>query len=136
MAYKNFIGFRYDEPERVKKHSDKWQQVITYFPLYEDRITKTMIIEFFKTKLYDLEIPALLGNCDACFMKGQAAIIAIYAEYPELAEKWIADEENNPNGYTYLKGITHKEMLETSKNIKSGYDLNKIEPKFNCACTA
>jgi len=131
--YQSFIGFRYDEPNRYNNRKKMWKNVEDMFPLFHDKITKKDVLEFWKNKEYDLEIPPILGNCDACFMKGKNAIMLIYKDYPELAEKWIADEEKI--GQTYIKDISHKQMLEQSKKIAKQYDLFEVEPAFNCACT-
>ena len=138
MKYENLIGFRSDEQKRVFAHKEKWQQVKTVFPLYENGVTKAMINEFWSKKPYNLEIPSVLGNCDLCFMKGKAAIIAILSHFPELADKWIADEEASKQyfGHTYVKGITMREMQQVAKeNVSVKYDLDKIESAYSCACT-
>lgn len=91
QKFENYIGFRADEPNRKRKQYAK--KVFNKYPLFDAGITKPMILEYFKTKPYDLEIPAILGNCDLCFMKGKNAIIAILKYYPELAGPWIEDED-------------------------------------------
>jgi hypothetical protein len=140
MAYENFIGFRFDEQHRVKRHKEKWKKVVTKFPLNEQGVTKEFINNYWSNKKYNLEIPSILGNCTLCFMKGKDAIIAILHYYPELADQWIKDEEESKKyfGHTYLKGITIQELKNIAQNptIKRHYDLDKLEPAFNCACTA
>jgi hypothetical protein len=136
MKYENFIGFRYDEPHRVKDYKSQWKQVVPKFPLYDDKVKKLDVIRYFQAKPYDLEIPEILGNCDACFMKGAAAIIPIYAKYPELAEKWIEDEANNKDGHTYLPEMSHAQMLRASKQFGQQLDLGLVSPKFSCSCSS
>jgi hypothetical protein len=136
MEYENFIGFRYDEPHRVKDYKSAWQKVTPRFPLYEAKVKKLDVIRYFEQKDYDLEIPEILGNCDACFMKGAGAIISIYAQFPELAEKWIADEENNKEGHTYLPEMSHAQMLRASKQFGQQLDLGLVTPKFSCSCSS
>lgn len=141
MAYVNMIGFRADEKHRVVDHVEKWQQVTTSFPLYEMGITKPMINEFWEGKEYRLMIPKILGNCDLCFMKGEDAIIKILTNFPELADKWIADEESikNIHGHRYVKKMTMRQMRDVANKMASEgkrYDLTKVQPKLNCACTA
>lgn len=133
-VYENLIGFRADEPLRVERHKDRWQTVTTVFPLVTNGTTKSDVLAYWKTKPYDLEVPAILGNCDLCFMKGKAAIISIMKEFPELADKWIADEVRT--GATYINGISMAKMLEISKRptVKQP-DLFTVEPAFSCACT-
>lgn len=93
--YENLVGFRYDEPLRVKRRKQMWKTVIDKFPLYESKIDKDIINDYWSKKPYTLEIPSILGNCTLCFMKGKNAIMNILATYPELADEWIEDEENN-----------------------------------------
>ena len=134
MKYENFIGFRYDEPLRVKRRKQMWKQVKDVFPLYDDQIEKKHINAYWESKPYTLEIPSILGNCTLCFMKGKNAIISILSLYPELAEEWIEDEKLI--GHTYLKDVS----IETLKNIAvnnlfKGVNLGEMNPAFDCACT-
>ena len=114
IKYENFVGFRYDEPLRVKRRKQMWKQVIDRFPLFEDKIEKKHIIDFWDKKPYNLEIPSILGNCTLCFMKGKNAIISILSAYPELADEWIEDEKIA--GYTYLKDVSIKQLKSIATN--------------------
>jgi hypothetical protein len=133
-GYINFIGYRHDEQIRIKRRKKMWQKVTDVFTLNEQKVTKQIINDYWETKPYTLEVPSLLGNCDGCFLKGKNALIMIFKQQPELADKWIADEERT--GATYIKGVSYKELLEISKQTKKQIDLFDIEPVFNCACTA
>lgn len=133
--YENFVGFRYDEPIRVSRRKQHWKKVIDKFPLYEKRITKEIVNKFWNEKNYNLEIPSILGNCDLCFMKGKNAIINILSSYPELADKWIVDEEKI--GKTYFNDINFKTLKSIAQNnLFKDYDLNQIKPAYDCACTS
>ena len=136
MKYENFIGFRGgDEKDRIRNYKSKWKQVVTVFPLRH--ATKQSINNYWKTKPYTLEIPSILGNCTLCFQKGKNAITAILREEPELADPWIADEENNPKGNTYFHGITIRQLRSIAQNnLFKDYNLNEIQPAYNCSCTA
>ena len=93
-----------------------------------------MIIAYWETKPYNLEIPSILGNCTLCFMKGKNAIISILSMYPELANEWIADEEKTK--YTYFKDISYKQLKSiATNNLFKGIDLGQLNPAFDCACT-
>jgi len=140
MKYENFIGFRYDEPLRVKRRKQMWKKVIDKIPLYDDKIDKSKINAYWETKPYNLEIPSILGNCTLCFMKGKNAIINILSVYPELAEQWIQDEEEAQKngkfgGHTYFPDITYKQMLSIAQNNLFTNHLENISPAFDCACT-
>lgn len=138
FSYLQFIGFRYDEPTRVKDYKQQWEKVNTEFPLYSAGVCKPEILLFFAGKSYDLRIPSILGNCDLCFLKGEAAIMAIIKDEPSRADKWIEDEENeelNPNGYTYHKGKTMRQIRDAALRTRTLFPLEELTPKFNCACT-
>lgn len=135
QKYENLVGFRFDEPLRVKRRKQMWKQVIDKFPLYDKGITKQMINDYWNQKNYTLEIPSILGNCDLCFMKGKNAIISILSVYPELADKWIADEEKM-KPYQYFQNTSIKQLKQIAQNnLFKDYDLNEIKPAFDCACT-
>jgi hypothetical protein len=143
--YENLIGFRADEPLRVKRRKKMWKQVTDRFPLYENGIDKQMINAYWNIKPYKLEIPSILGNCDLCFMKGKDAILAILAKYPELGDKWIADEDRSKlreegskkKGHTYFEGVTIRQLRNIAQNnLFKDYNLEDINPAFDCACTA
>ena len=140
--FENFIGFRADEPLRVKRREQKFKNVVDKFPLYEQGVTKEAINAYFLTKPYNLEIPSILGNCTLCFMKGKNAIIAILREYPELADVWIEDENRAKKqnrlggGHTYFTDVTIEYLREIAQNnLFKDLDLGEIAPAYNCACT-
>lgn len=147
-TFDNFIGFRYDEPKRVKNRVKKYKKVNDQFPLYEDKINKAMIDAYWKEKPYKLEIPRILGNCTLCFMKGKDAIIIIMKHFPELAKIWIEDEEKamsngydkrrNRSGRTYFPDITYAQLFEISKmpGLFDSIDIEQVSPAFDCACTS
>lgn len=142
LKFENFIGFRADEKQRVMRRKVHFKKVFDKFPLYEQGITKAMVNDYWSKKPYTLEIPSILGNCDLCFMKGKNAIINILTVYPELADKWIEDEEEAQKngkfgGHTYFPDITYKQMKAIAQNnLFKNTDLNDIAPAFDCACTS
>jgi hypothetical protein len=141
MAFEQYIGFRADEESRVKNFRPSYIKSIAKFPLYDQGIDKEMVNQYWLMKPYTLEVPSILGNCDLCFLKGKNAIIRILQMYPGLADKWIADEEEmtarkNNGPARYFSDITYRQLLNIAKSQKTLFDLQTIEPAFNCACTA
>lgn len=133
FKYENYIGFRADEQGRILEYRERYRGVKTVFSLNDLGITKPDVMEFWRGKDYDLEVPPILGNCDLCFLKGKGAIIKIMAMYPELADKWIANETN----HTFIKGISYAQMLELSRSFQvTDADLLELTPAFSCSCTA
>jgi len=137
-SFENYIGFRFDEPKRVLQFKEKFKKVKTFFPLYEQGINKEMVNQFWLNKKYNLEIPSILGNCDLCFLKGKDNIIKILQLYPELADKWIKDEEESKRhfGHTYFPDVTYKGLLQIAQSQKSLFDLEDALPAYNCSCTS
>ena len=133
QKFESYIGFRADEERRVKGYKQMFKKVIPKFPLYEMGITKADVQQYWLTKPYTLDVPTILGNCDLCFLKGKGAIISILQHYPELADKWIADEKEI--GATYFKDISYQQMLDMAQKQLSLFDLDKQLPAFNCSCT-
>lgn len=140
IKYENIIGFRADEPLRVKRRKAMWKTVVDRFPLYENGVDKKMINEYWEKKPYNLEIPSILGNCTLCFMKGKNAIINILTTYPELADEWIEDENINKKigkGYKYFPDISMEQLRNLAQNnLFKDTDLSLISPAFDCACTS
>ena len=142
LRFENFIGFRADEPHRVSRRKQTFKKVFDKFPLYEQGITKDIINDYWSKKPYTLEIPSILGNCDLCFMKGKNAIIAILRDFPELADKWISDEDEAQKngkfgGHTYFPDVTYRTLRDIAQNnLFKDYSLENIKPAFDCACTS
>jgi len=87
-----WIGIRADEPRRVAKIADK-----SRIPLAMSDITKTDVLNFWKSQSFDLELPnmggvTMHGNCDLCYLKGASQIRSLIAEKPERAIWWAKME--------------------------------------------
>jgi len=133
QRFDSYIGFRADEDRRVKTYKQMHKKVTPHFPLYDMGITKDDVNQYWESKPYKLEIPSILGNCDLCFLKGKNAIITILQHYPELADKWIADEKRI--GATYFKDISYEELLNLAQKQLSLFELDKQLPAYSCSCT-
>lgn len=146
MKFEQLIGLRADEMHRIKDFKPTYAQSTVRFPLMEDSITKQDVNDFWLTKPYTLEIPPILGNCDCCFLKGQAAIITIFQQYPELATPWINDEKSVKGNKIkaglknikaqFFPNMTFEQLLKTAQTVGKQFDLNLITPAYNCACTS
>jgi 3'-phosphoadenosine 5'-phosphosulfate sulfotransferase (PAPS reductase)/FAD synthetase len=137
--YENFIGFRYDEKTRVENRVQPSKKVHDRFPLFEDKVVKSQINDFWDKKQYKLEIPRILGNCLLCPLKGKNAILAILREFPKVAQEWIDDEsmsaKMNKKGRTYIDGVTIFQLREMAQNnLFREFPLEDINPQFNCVC--
>lgn len=128
------IGFRADEKGRVKNYeTQKYKSPV--FPLYDRNIKLNDVYDFWAQKNYTLEIPRILGNCDLCFLKGANNIIKIMQHYPELASKWIEDEERN--GKTFIKGVKYSQLLQIAQNQTQLFPLEDLESQYpQCKCNS
>ncbi len=88
------VGLRFDEPSRVHKLRDRaegeWDVAC---PLYDAKVTKRHVTEFWKRQPFDLALQSWEGNCDLCFLKGRRVRERIMRDRPDLAAWWIAQEE-------------------------------------------
>ena len=96
-SWHSVIGFRADEPERVRRmracdNSTGGER--PYLPLDSAQITERMINDWWEAQEFNLGIPSLAGNCDLCFLKGRGKLLHIIKDQPELADWWIQQEEN------------------------------------------
>lgn len=132
QKFENYIGFRADEQRRV--NDSQYKKVLNKFPLIDWNISKADVQQYWLNKPYNLEVPSILGNCDLCFLKGKNAIISILQHYPELADKWIADEKMV--GATYFKDISYEQLLNIAQSQLNLFDLEKQLPAYNCSCTS
>lgn len=106
------IGFRWDEPKRVHgwkcdqtkmplycdiegafKGKHRHQMVdyrLVRFPLFEDKITKDEIVDFWQAKGW--KFPAV-SNCDFCFFHRQAEHKHQYHHHSERMDWWMRQED-------------------------------------------
>jgi len=145
-TFENYIGFRYDEPSRITNRKQRFKRVFDKFPLFDKGIIKSDVDLYWTQKKYNLEIPSILGNCDLCFLKGKDNIIKILQLYPELADKWIKDEEirqlrsknrktNRKNTTYFDDGTRYKDLLIAAQSQKTLFDLENALPAYSCSCT-
>ncbi len=106
-------------------------------PLWEAKVTKKMVREFWAKQYFDLGLKDYQGNCDFCFLKGRRKKMTILSEDPSIADWWI-EMELMANG-TFDKDFSVQQLLERSKRpfqkaIDSS-DLGVLElDLFHCLC--
>ena len=82
-------GLRADEMRRVVKARARGDVC----PLASAGVTKPLILQWWKSQPFDLEIPDLLGNCGGCFLKGTGKLLWIAHYHPDVLEPMAALEE-------------------------------------------
>jgi len=121
------IGLRHDEPRRVASVRANPKASHVVMPMYEDRISKEMVLDWWKKNNFDLQLPnndPAFGNCDLCFLKGRDRIARVLEHDPKLADWWIEQERlqshpfNNsrPNYKTMLYQVTVQGKLFEDMN--------------------
>ena len=92
------LGYRADEPHRKAKALGRPGEQRFIFPLIEARIYREDVIKWWREQEFDLALPTVggqsrHGNCDLCFLKGEAVVAELIAECPPRADKWCEMEE-------------------------------------------
>lgn len=135
QSFNKWIGFRYDEYDRFYEYESKEVKVGTVFPLVSARVVKAEVLRFFREDAgFDLNLPAILGNCSLCPLKGKEKIKAIMRYDPGLAVPWINDEL--VTGHTYFKDVSYSELLRQAKAELSLFPDQRFEDMTaDIACT-
>lgn len=88
------------------------------FPLHAAGVTRAGVMDFWASHPFDLELGADEGNCDLCFLKGQAKLERLMRQWPEAADWWIALESrrgtrfrNDRPGYAALLELSKRPQL-------------------------
>ncbi len=131
------IGIRADEPRRAHKMlnagSDSGE--VKILPLWWAKVDKYEVFDFWKRQPFDLQLPnnngvTDWGNCDLCFMKGEAKSVSIIREKPELADWWITAESEI--GSTFRKDRPTYENMKIIATTQSRFDFDDIT--IPCFC--
>jgi len=104
----NTVGIHADEAHRVKPSKDKrWDN---WFPLADAGLTKADVNGYWSRNHFDLQLPVGVGNCDGCFLKSEAALAAMWRDYPDRMQ-WWADMEAKTGGQ-FHKSRTYADLGE------------------------
>lgn len=134
--YVTFIGFRADEPLRIKKMKERIDQPFNdnidlgkmaylkednehiYMPMIQFGITKDDVQNFWQIQDFDLGLPydGSLGNCVFCFMKGIKKLATIpsndKSSGPENIDWWINVEKK------YQRDLIKEKRIISNKKRK------------------
>lgn len=132
------VGIRADEQRRAAKIPDKGR-----LPLVKAGITKQDISAFWKSQLFDLGLPnnngvTMHGNCDLCFLKPAAQVLALIAEKPERAIWWARMEATQINKAKNMGGRFRKDRpnyAALAEYAKAQHDMfDPDEEAISCFC--
>jgi hypothetical protein len=137
LGYKhwtNAVGIRYDEPARWSRaraigEKERWD---TWLPLVDWKVTKPMVLDYWRAMPFDLRLEHYMGNCDLCFLKGRNKIKRLLTENPEKS-KWWSDQEEKVGG-TFRNGFAISRFLEMIRTMPALFDYE--DPDFECFCNS
>jgi len=130
----NVIGIRYDEPARWSRmramsERERWD---TWMPLVDWRVTKPMVLDFWKAMAFDLRLEDYKGNCDLCFLKGRNRMRRLLLDDPTIGDWWIKQEEKI--GATFRKGMSVRRFVELVRSSPTLFDYEDAD--IECFCNA
>jgi 3'-phosphoadenosine 5'-phosphosulfate sulfotransferase (PAPS reductase)/FAD synthetase len=128
----NVVGIRHDEPARWARtqgiaEKERWD---VWLPLVDWKISKQMVLEYWRSMPFDLHLEHYQGNCDLCFLKGRNKIKRLLAEHPEKADWWIAQE--TMVHARFHKEYSYKQFLEIMRQSPTLFDYE--DPDIPCIC--
>jgi 3'-phosphoadenosine 5'-phosphosulfate sulfotransferase (PAPS reductase)/FAD synthetase len=156
--YANIVGLRADEPKRVEKQlrrhesgKDGKRSGRPVMPLHTAGISKRDVASWWAQQPFDLRLLNVggktpLGNCDLCFLKGEATLRGIIRDRPDLADWWIRAEtlipsrkRENDTGYFRKDRPPYAVMLAESLNgdllTNLPIQADDEEESVDCSCT-
>lgn len=74
------LGIRADEMDRMSIHREANR---IFYPLVNWGVTKTMVLDWWSTQAFDLDLPEHMGNCVWCFKKSERKLMTIAKHTPE-----------------------------------------------------
>ncbi len=82
--YAMALGIRVDEPTRLKQSKTDAKKI---YPLaHYHPMTKQMVLDWWKSQPFDLQIPEHLGNCTWCYKKSDRKLYTLVEDHPEIFE--------------------------------------------------
>ena len=133
----SWVGIRADEQRRAAKIADK-----SRLPLWAAGVTKETVGGFWKAQPFDLGLPnnngvTMHGNCDLCFLKPAAQVLALIAEKPERHVWWAKMEAlalaSKPSGAVFRSDRpSYAQMAKYASEQSDMFDKN--EEAIACFC--
>ncbi len=108
---RKLIGFRFDEPQRWRPAL--YQECAVAYPMVEARVTAGDVADFWKRQPFDLGIQSERGNCDCCYLKPRANLLAAIREEPARADWWI-EAERRRKGRTFQIGESFEALRQSA----------------------
>lgn len=134
----NAVGLRADEMHRVTRMLNRQEtsSETVRCPLASAGVTKADVDAFWSLQPFDLSLRSWEGNCDLCFLKGEAKRLRIIADRPDLAAWWI-DRETERNATFRAHSRPYASLLRaTTAQMRLPVILDGAPDDVgDCACT-
>ena len=134
----NVIGLRYDEGHRVLKAyaandsgKQPWRNAM---PMAKAKATKRDVMAFWAAQPFDLQLKSYEGNCDLCFLKGKAKLMALIRENPGMGDWWAEQERKvKPgSGARFVTEYSYADLAETVS--RQGFLFEDDGEEFDAEC--
>lgn len=134
----NVIGLRYDEGHRVlraldrnENGSDPWKNAM---PMARAKATKRDVMAFWAAQPFDLQLKSYEGNCDLCFLKAKAKLMALIRENPGMAD-WWAEQERKVRPGSAARFVTEYSYADLADTVsRQGFLFDDDGEEFDAEC--
>lgn len=123
-SYNVAIGIRADEPDRFDKKA-KEKGII--YPLADEGIEKSDVLEWWKRMPFDLKLPEHFGNCKTCWKKSDLKLVSIIKQHPD----WFTFNAEMEEKYSNLKVDEKHEPRVFFRSKRSTKDLFLLANAFD-----
>lgn len=89
-------------------------------------VDREAVTDFWGDQPFDLRMNSDKSNCDACFLKGEGALVRLFRDEPALADWWIGMEDSahrkwghrmtKPEMAQFHNRWTYRELLNRAQN--------------------
>ena len=130
---RKLIGFRHDEPRRWKPAL--YQACEVAYPMVDAGVTRADVAEFWRRQPFDLGIDSARGNCDCCYLKPRANLLATIREEPARAHWWIEAERRKGRTFRIGESFADLRAAALSGEADRGSDTADFGEPLPCFCT-
>lgn len=130
-GYKTAIGIRADEIDRCDPNMNEKGFI---YPLCDDGVTKKIVIDYWSSMPFDLEIPDYLGNCTFCWKKSNRKLKLIAQEHPEYFKPATELEQLANYGSGNEPRKMFRGRLSASDILTDVHQIDEIEDVIEESC--
>lgn len=138
-SYDTAIGIRADEIDRMDENRKEKRYI---YPLVKAKVTKEMILNWWSTQPFDLEVKEHQGNCTWCWKKSLRKHLTLIKENPEFFEvpaelerlyenAGAGTDEEKPRRF-FRKKMTVADLFELSQRPFTSFTEEELQLSFGC----